>query len=300
MIVGLDIGFGQTKAVFGDDNLRQDVFPTLLAHYVSAGPSDERVIEHEGKQYVVGEGAKAFEGKIAIASVDLLIKYAPVIVKYVKEIYELGDIFLVSGLPIAFKDYADFYKQRLKEVRGVVDVIVVPQAAGVLEDVKQKVSVYRNGLIVDIGFNTVDYLAYRLEGGKVIKERAGTIEALGVRACVNTFRVHLPSDLSYLRNYPLAYLIEIFKQGSVAMGGQAYNLNDLKQKVLSIWSEQIYSRLSEELGFLLKDREVVVSAGGGAYLLDRNVFQREVIVPIRPEFANARGYYKVGQSVIKV
>lgn len=300
MVIGLDIGFGQTKVVFGDESVRQDVFPTLLAHYVSAGPSDEKVIEYEGKEYVVGEGAKAFESKIAIASVDLLIKYAPVIVKYVKSAYELGDIFVVSGLPIAFKDYADVYRQKIKEVKGVIDVVVVPQAAGVLEDVKPKVSVYRNGLIVDIGFNTVDYLAYRFEAGKVIKERAGTIEALGVRSCVNTFRVHLPSELSYLKNYPLAYLIEIFRQGSVSVGGQVYNLNELKQKVLSLWSEQIYSRLSEELGFLLKDREVVVSAGGGAYLLDRNVFQREVIVPIRPEFANARGYYKVGQAVVKV
>ncbi|MFZ8785807.1 MAG: hypothetical protein ACO2O3_10040, partial [Thermocrinis sp.] len=60
-----------------------------------------------------------------------------------------------------------------------------------------------------------------------------------------------------------------------------------------------YLRLQEEIGELIRSKPVFVVAGGGAYFLDRSLFEREVYIPVEPDFSNARGYYKIGLEIIK-
>jgi hypothetical protein len=74
-------------------------------------------------------------------------------------------------------------------------------------------------------------------------------------------------------------------------------LYEEKKRACQLWSEQIYLRLSEEIGELIKGKSLFVVAGGGAYFLDKSVFEREVYVPVEPDFSNARGYYKIGISL---
>jgi len=58
-------------------------------------------------------------------------------------------------------------------------------------------------------------------------------------------------------------------------------------------------RLQEEIGELIKSKPVFVVAGGGAYFLDRSLFEREVYIPVEPDFSNARGYHKIGLGIIR-
>lgn len=292
-VLGLDIGFGQVKVVSEDTKLK---FPSQIAQYIPDSVSDLEYVEHKGMLYVVGEDANVFRQKFSLSTVENLIKYAPVLLKYVLNRLKADDKYVVvSGLPPRFRDYAVEFEKALK-VEGVESVVVVPQGVGIVEDTKGRILLHQNALVLDIGFNTVDYISVRVKDQNIIKERSGTIEGLGVKSAVEIFRSMLPAEVGYYRNEPYVFLVPILIKGSVQIAGELINLESIKQKALKIWSEQINLRLTEEIGELIKGKELFVVGGGGAYFLDREVFEREVFVPFEPDFSNARGYYKIGSA----
>ncbi len=89
---------------------------------------------------------------------------------------------VVSGLPPRFRNFAEEFEKALRQVEGVEDVAVVPQGVGIVEDTKTYILQHPNALILDIGFNTVDYISVSVNGVNLVKERSGTIEGLGVKS----------------------------------------------------------------------------------------------------------------------
>ncbi len=290
-VVGIDIGFGQVKVVAKDVQFK---FPSQIAQYLHDELSEVEWVFHDGERYVVGEFADVFKHKISVSSVDLLIRYAGVFVRYVLNRLGEGSWIVVSGLPPRFKSYSSLLESSIREVPQVREVLIVPQGVGVLEDTREVLMGYEDAIILDVGFNTVDYLAVRRQGGKFIKEKSGTVEGLGVKSAVEVFRSMLPSQAGYYRNEPLVFLVPYLLKGSLSVAGQELDLTDVKERSLNIWTQQLYSRVMEEVGDLLSRRSLVVVAGGGAYFISKKVFDREVFVPNLPEFSNARGYYKIG------
>jgi hypothetical protein len=296
-VMGLDVGFGQVKVVADDLVLK---FPSQIAQFLEGELSDVPVVEHGGMQYVVGEEATAFRHKLSLSTVELLIKYSPALLKRaLMEVGESGEYFVVSGLPPRFRHMGEEFSKVLQTVEGVRKVIVVPQGAGILEDVKDYVRLHGSALILDIGFNTVDFLSVRVKGNDFVKERGGTIEGLGVKSAVEIFRSLLPAKVGFLRNEPYVFLVPYFAKGRLTLAGKEIFLQEEKTKASKLWTEQIYLRLQEEIGELIKSKPVFVVAGGGAYFLDRSLFEREVHIPVAPDFSNARGYYKLGLGIIK-
>jgi hypothetical protein len=262
--------------------------------------SDVPVVEHNGMLYVVGDEATVFRHKLSLSTVEMLIKYSPVLLKRaLMDVGEGGEYFVVSGLPPRFRYMEEEFSDALQSVEGVKRVVIVPQGAGILEDVKDYVRSHDGALILDIGFNTVDYLSVRVKGGEIIKERGGTIEGLGVKSAVEIFRNLLPKDLGFLRNEPYVFLVPYFAKGRLTQAGKEFFLQEEKAKASKLWTEQIYLRLQEEIGELIRSKPVFVVAGGGAYFLDRSLFERGVYVPVQPDFSNARGYYKLGEAFKK-
>ena len=296
-MIGIDIGFGQVKVVLDDLALK---FPSQIAQFLEGELSDVPVVEHGGLQYVVGEEATAFRHKLSLSTVELLIRYSPVLLKRaLLEVGEGGEYFVVSGLPPRFRHMGEEFSRALQTVEGVVRVLIVPQGAGILEDVKDYVRTYGGALILDIGFNTVDFLSVRVKGNDLVKERGGTIEGLGVKSAVEIFRSLLPAEAGFLRNEPYVFLVPYFAKGRLTLAGKEFFLQEEKAKASKLWTEQIYLRLQEEIGELIKSKPVFVVAGGGAYFLDRSLFEREVYIPVQPDFSNARGYYKLGVEALR-
>lgn len=292
-VIGLDIGFGQVKVIAGEGKLK---FPSQIAQFIPDGISDVEYVEHNSMLYVVGDSASAFRQKFSLSTAQQLIKYAPVLLKHAlkKAGLEKEKTLIVSGLPPRFKNLAEEFEGALRQVEGVESVMIVPQGVGIVEDTKTRIFQYPNALVLDIGFNTVDYISLSVSGDKLIKERSGTIEGLGVKSAAEIFRTLLPPEVGYYRNEPYVFLVPILIKGSVHIGGKEINLESIKQKALRAWSEQINLRLTEEIGELIKSKFLFVVGGGGAYFLDRDVFERDVYVPFEPDFSNARGYYKIG------
>jgi hypothetical protein len=296
-VMGLDVGFGQVKVVVDDLAVK---FPSQIAQFLEGDLSDVPVVEHNGMWYVVGEEATAFRHKLSLSTVELLIRYSPVLLKRaLLEIGEGGEYFVVSGLPPRFRYLGEELSKALQTVEGVEKVLVVPQGAGILEDVKDYVRSYGGALILDIGFNTVDFLSVRVRGNDVVKERGGTIEGLGVKSAVEIFRSLLPAEAGFLRNEPYVFLVPYFAKGRLTLAGKEVFLQEEKAKASKLWTEQIYLRLQEEIGELIKSKPVFVVAGGGAYFLDRSIFEREVYIPVAPDLSNARGYYKIGLNFLR-
>jgi hypothetical protein len=296
-VMGLDIGFGQVKVVVDDRTFK---FPSQIAQFLEGELSDVPVVQHNGMWYVVGEEATAFRHKLSISTVELLIRYSPVLLKRaLLEVGEGGEYFVVSGLPPRFRHMGEEFSKALQTVEGVRNVLVVPQGAGILEDVKDYVRSHGGALILDIGFNTVDFLSVRVKGSDVVKERGGTIEGLGVKSAVEIFRSLLPAEAGFLRNEPYVFLVPYFARGRLTLAGKEVFLQEERTKASKLWTEQIYLRLQEEIGELIRSKPVFVVAGGGAYFLDRSLFEREVYIPVEPDFSNARGYHKIGLGIIR-
>jgi hypothetical protein len=296
-VIGIDIGFGQVKVV-SDDLSRK--FPSQIAQFLEGELSDVPAVEHDGMWYVVGEEATAFRHKLSISTVEMLIRYSPVLLKRaLQEVGQSREYFVVSGLPPRFRHMGEEFSKALQTVEGVSRVVIVPQGAGILEDVKEYLRTQEGALILDIGFNTVDYLSVRVKGGEFVKERGGTVEGLGVKSAVEIFRSLLPDAVGFLRNEPYVFLVPYFAKGRLTLAGKEFFLQEEKAKASKLWTEQIYLRLQEEIGELIKSKPVFVVAGGGAYFLDRSLFGREVYIPAQPDFSNARGYYKVGLEGLK-
>jgi hypothetical protein len=294
-VLGIDLGFGQVKVVSEGGKFK---FPSQIAQYLENEVSDVEVVEYGGVKYVVGEDANPFRQKLSLSTVPLLVRYSPVLLR--KAVMEMGEgeYFVVSGLPPSFKSMGKDFEKMLLEVDGVKEVLIVPQGVGVLEDVEEYVLDYDSALVLDIGFNTVDYVSVRVRGKEIIKERGGTIEGLGVKSAVEIFRSLLPAEVGYYRNEPYVFLVPYFVKGRVSVSGRNVFLTEEKLKASRLWTEQIYLRLQEEIGELIKGKTLFVVAGGGAYILDRAVFEREVYIPPDPDFSNARGYHKIGKKYI--
>ena len=161
---------------------------------------------------------------------------------------------------------------------------VVPQGVGIYLDVADKLP-SDEVLILDIGFNTIDFLVV-IEGQK---KMGGTLEKEGTERMLELFRKELTVD--YLKNLPVSRLLEAFERGYTIIEGEKIDLTPEKQKAIQRYEEILRTRLRNEIGNLLSEMENVVVAGGGAYYL--RSLRPDAIIPDKPEFSQARGYTKI-------
>ena len=292
-VVGLDIGFGHTK-VFSDEGAFK--FPSWIAYLSKSALNEAESVSIGSETMVVGEDAKYEPRKIEISNITTLIKYAPFFMKYV--IQKLGEEpqLVISGLPPIYKDKREDYKKALESVfKGKAEVVV--QGMGILKDVEEKLG--QDALVIDIGFNTVDYLLVVRSGEKWKYRKGNTIEEYGVLRAVEAFRENIPDDLGYVRNLSLSRLIDVFERGEITIQGMRRNLQDIKELARREYTNTLLSRLSTELGNALYEVETIAIAGGGANLIEPQLIEHSnVIIPEKPEFSNVRGYHKIGKEII--
>ena len=272
MKIGFDLGFGWTKVCTDEGTCFK--FPTWLAYHSGGAISEMETVIVDGKEYVVGEDAKYERQKIAITSIDELLNYFPVFRKYVLSKLNVDDAEIITGLPPVHKDKASMLQKQ--------GVQVIPQGVGIWLDVKDKVQT-NEMLILDLGFNTVDYILVVNNS----KKKGNTLEKMGVERMVELFRNKL--DISILKQFPLQRLMDVFEKGFATIEGERIDLTPIKQKAVDEYNEVLFTRLKDEVGNLIEEVETIIVAGGGAYYL-RNLRKAGIFIPEAPEFAQARGY----------
>jgi len=276
MKVGLDLGFGWCKVYTSEGNYFK--FPSWLAYHPSDAISEMDTVTVDGKDYVVGEDAKYERQKITISDINDLISYFSVFKKYALQkagIKEDG-VQIITGLPPIHKD-----KAGKLEKQGVT---VLPQGVGIYLDVKDKIK-SNEMLMLDIGFNTVDYIL--VSNG--VKKKGNTIEKQGVERMVEMFRSQI--DISFVKQFTLQRIMEIFEKGYMSTEGERIDLTHIKKRAINEYNEILKTRLKSEIGNLINEIESIVLAGGGAYYIKD--IRKDVYIPDEPEFSQARGYTKV-------
>lgn len=290
MVLGLDIGFGHTKVVHEGGKFK---FPTWLAYHSPSSIDSVEVIEWDGREYVVGEDVRYEPQRIELPDFKEIIKYLPVFLKFVERKIGTGIDSVIVGVPPKYKDLVEDIKKRGESLG--ISIQVIPQGVGIYVDTKEKIdqTSEREAFILDIGFNTVDYLIVKDDR----KVKGDTIEKFGVMKAVELFKNYLPEDLSYLKNFSTSKLMGVFEKGYAVIEGEKIDLSSYKEKAKSAYREMLVNRLKQAVGDFIYETELIVIAGGGAFLFqngEKETFGKNVHIPSEPEFSNARGFYRLG------
>ena len=310
MLLGLDIGFGDVKGVHAEGVFRM---PTAVAHAKSgllelgefAGNEEEFVFG--GKAFHVGE--KAVEKALSTRSFDFLKKYAPLLAY--KAVKDSGKKFtrLAVGLPLAWytPQNRKFFASALKkfEINGETlsfeRVDVYPQGVGILMDYrfgvdgKELSGTAIDGLVVDVGFNTVDVVAF--SQGAAAKADSAMFERAGVSRIAQDLILAVQADCGL--NLSEQEAKKVLMDGKIRVYGAEKNLSVTIEAIAENYVEWLLDLLVSRWEDKLQRSCKLIIAGGGAHFLAGSIPQRYagiVHVPDQPEFANARGFYKASVS----
>jgi len=292
-VLGIDIGFGSVK-VYSDGV--EYKFPTAVAYMPDDEVMEVEKINVGGRYFVVGKDVKyVARNKIEIPGVKDLIRWSGVFLKYVLDKFGEFEV-VVSGLPPSAKRYVSEFEAVLRSVCRDTRIKILPQGAGILYDVVSKESSLSEVMVVDIGYNTVDCLVAERVEGVWRKKRGITVEGLGVMKAVLFMRDLFSSKMEFFKNWSVSRLVDAFEVGYVVVDGEKVDLSGYKAEAVKRYEEVLVGRLRSELGDDFRSIGSVVLAGGGAYYVSDKHFGKKIMIPDKPEFSQARGYYIAGQS----
>lgn len=330
-IIGIDIGFGFTKATDGQDFL---IYKSIYGEAVdfqykenlldNKNEDQHLQIEVSGTSYFVGELAERQSSSrsftldqtqfvsssskvLALAALSKLVKDREQPVK------------LVVGLPIGhYRQYKDELAKMLLDTHKfktinamgeksdlsitVSDVRVLPQPIGTVMDrllsregvtTNKRFATDKIG-IIDVGFRTTDYTIS--DKGRY-SERGSLTTRNGISRAFskigNKLKEACGIDIEIYR------LFEAVDTGSIKVRGKAYDLSSITQKSF----QQLASYIATDANQVWSDDwdidAIMITGGGGAvlapYLKDQ---VQGVVIPIEEDLDyrlhNVRGYYKFG------
>lgn len=333
-ILGIDIGFGFTKATDGKRDL---VFKSVLGESTDIQFREEMIatekldekhlqIEVDGKSYFVGELAER-QSNVRFFTLDqgqFVAKFAKVfaLAAAAQLVKGFVPVNLVTGLPIGY--YREFKDELAKLLVGehkvtlvnaagnreeksisINKVRVVPQPFGslfnmMLNDLGEmgdKRLVKDKIGIIDVGFRTSDYT---ISDKMRYSERGSRTTDSGIARAFNVIATKLRESSGV--NVELYRLYEAIDNGSIKIRGKEYDLKSLTEQVFS----QLATSVANEVDRLWVDDwdidGMVITGGGGAVLAKHlKPLINGVILETDPELDmrlyNVHGYRKFGQHL---
>jgi plasmid segregation protein ParM len=329
MIVGVDIGYGYTKATSGGD---QVVFPSVVgkAERVRYESDLNRSGENEcaGQIAVITELGDRFVGELAllqsrvhwtlldrsrVQDPSARLLFLSALSELVGVTSEQGAFRVVTGLPTQW--YADREKvveqlsgsHVLRRVNGrqvvqrfsVDDLIVVPQPFGSLfttildsegRIVDEELARGRLG-VIDVGTFTTDYVL--VDALRYIEKGSGSISTAMSRAYQLIGRSILDAFGLDLRMHEVDSVV---RRGYVTVFGEQRDIEWLASPVLDAIAEEVLA----EAGTLWgdgRDLDAVLVTGGGAITLGERICRRYPHARMLDDasMANVRGFERYGR-----
>ncbi len=331
-VVGIDIGFGYTKAT---DGIKDIIFKSILGEAAEIQFQDELFprkkqefmhIRIDGKDYFVGDLAER-QSNVRLFTLDqsqFITQFARVLalVALGNLVNNYDMINVVTGLPVGyyrqFKDALangllgehkfSFLKsngETIEKIFTISKIRIIPQPYGSLlnlflsDDGKPINSEFLKQKvgIIDIGFRTTDYVVsdkmqYSERGSKTTDN--GIAKAFSVIA--NKLREKSGVNIELFKLY------DALVKGSIKIRGKEYDLSNIKEQVYQQLATQI---VADAERFWVDDWDIdfVVISGGGSVLLEKYLTS---LMPnaksgftqgIDVRFFNVKGYLKYGKSV---
>lgn len=325
MIIGVDVGYGYTKAVA--ENGQRVVFPSVV------GTGFERKMEkmiYEGSpseadnyDLVVKNGdekRRYFVGNLALLqSRDAVRPYMsertsgeeikPQLLTALGVLCQDEPAVLVTGLPLkSFFKQAKALKASLERLSGVEveingrpagiwleRVVMFPQAVAALYGKLLKDKVGSSGAVglVDVGFRTTDFVVFDLGSKKVLEEYNDTVTA-GTNNIVLDIQKEIGEDAGATPN-PERVEQAIRTGGPFHFNRKEYDIAALVAEKEEALGKLIASKVARKWSDIQEDLQVIYLAGGGAAAVQRalsKVAPCEVMEDC--QFANAYGYLLKG------
>jgi plasmid segregation protein ParM len=332
-ILGIDIGFGFTKAGNGKETL---IFKSVLGEatdiqfrepVLGEGSAEEHLqVEVDGKSFFVGELAER-QSNVRFFTLDqaqFISRFAKTLAlaAAARMVGSFLPINLVTGLPIGYyrehKDelarvlqgehkvaFIDAEGKRQEKTINVNKVRVIPQPFGSmfnlmlndLGEISDHRLVKEKIGIIDVGFRTSDYtIADRIR----YSERGSRTTDSGIARAFNVIAGKLREKSNI--NVELYRLYSAVEKGSIKIRGKEYDLRDLTEQVFS----QLATTVANEVDRLWVDDwdidAMVITGGGGAVLAKhlRPLLNGQVLTLDQTQDArllNVLGYYKFGRHL---
>ncbi len=332
--LGIDIGFGFTKATDGKQDL---IFKSVLGEATDIQFRDEMItveddgvnhlqVEVDGKAYFVGELAER-QSNVRFFTLDqaqFIGKFAKVfaLAATAQMVKGFVPVNLVTGLPIgSYRQYKDELAKLLvgehkvtlingdgkREEKSISinKVRVVPQPFGslfnlMLNDLGEmgdKRLVKEKIGIIDVGFRTSDYT---ISDKMRYSERGSRTTDSGIARAFNVIATKLRENSGI--NVELYRLYEAIDRGNIKIRGKEYDLSSLTEQVFS----QLATSIANEVDRLWVDDwdidAMVITGGGGAVLAKYlKPLLNGVVMTTDPELDmrlyNVHGYRKFGQHL---
>ena len=330
-LIGIDIGFGFTKATDGQDFL---IYKSIYGEAVdfqykenlldTRQDSDHIQIEFNGTSYFVGELAERQSSsrsftldQTQFVSSSSKILALGALSKLVKNTEQ--PIKLVVGLPIGhYRQYKDELAKMLLDTHNFVsidthgkkenisitisDVRVLPQPLGtVMDSLLSREGIPKNKQfatdkigIIDVGFRTTDYTIS--DKGRY-SERGSLTTRNGISRAFskigNKLKEACDIDIEIYR------LFEAVDTGSIKVRGKSYDLTKITQQSFQQLAQYIATDANQVWSDDWDIDSIMITGGGGAVLAPYIKDQIQgVVIPIEADLDyrlhNVRGYYKFG------
>jgi len=296
--LAIDVGYSSTKVKYEGKLYK---FPSAVAYAVDLGIDygEDDVVKYRGETYYIGDAAIGLE---SFTTTDFGFKrvFDPVIVYHVLKKLKLVDDALNNNiqlyLTLALADWKnkDEYLQIFENIEiddiklSFKGITLLPQGAGAYMQYVKKTGQHPNSAaIIDIGFNTINFLVY--ENGQPKRAHSKGYSGHGVSSILRPFATYLES--TYNMPFSEAEALKIFTQGHFIFNGQ--NQEQIAQKIQELKAQFVKKLFNSVLTGekkILATSEKVILAGGGCYLLEDIQFPPNVELTDKPyEFANIQG-----------
>jgi plasmid segregation protein ParM len=332
-ILGIDIGFGFTKATNGKDflvckSVLGEATDIQFQEQVLAGATgdDHLQVEVDGKSWFVGELAER-QSNVRFFTLD----QSQFIAQFAKNLALTAaarlvggyiPINLVTGLPIGYyrqhKDelarilqgehkvaLVDAAGKRQEKVVNINKVRVIPQPFGSmfnlmlndLGDLGDKRLVKEKIGIIDVGFRTSDYT---ISDKMRYSERGSRTTDSGIARAFNIIATKLREKSGV--SVELYRLYDAVDRGSIKIRGKEYDLKVLTEQVFN----QLAGAVAGEVERLWADdwdMDAMVITGGGGAVLARYLtpLLNGHVLPVDPSkdarLCNVHGYWKFGKHL---
>jgi hypothetical protein len=305
--LGIDCGFGDVKVV--TESGRQFKFPTSVSRIRSSidiGASDTSdVFEYNGDKFRVGR--IGVEGSIPTRSKSFLLNYSPLFVA--RAIKDSGEKVNEISVGLALNHYTcngGHFRRELEEKLSEFTindelfkqrVNIVPQAVGILGDfcltergmLKEGAEV--DGLVLDIGYNTIDVVCF--EKGRAISTGFGCLEGEGVCCVIEPLADHVQANHGVSISAQEAQ--KIFATKSATFFGNTHDYAEAIDQMVGKYVSEMFCKIEGKWANAVAKAQRVIIAGGGSYLVKDilpGMYRGTAHIPDTAEFSNARGFLK--------
>jgi len=304
MEMGIDIGYGVTKAVRADGEVRcfRSVVGIGTPDTFGVSNNNFNVVKIDGRMYTVGESAERQRLPIiSVQSRNMIesVGYRALLLASLDGDYESSHS-IVTGLPLSYFN-ADKLRvmSKFKETLPNCQTRVVPQPMGSFYDalfddegnVQNITFLDKRIAVLDIGTYTTDLLV--ADKGTPVAGVSASVE-IGIDTLFKSIQKSL---MHVRRNITNGEIEKALKTNTIIKDGEQMDISYILSENKAAVASNVWSWVNAKLGGTEEDIEIIVLTGGGGEILRNYFLQGNISMPKSPFLANARGFCKIARRL---